>query len=70
MYMIFIRKSGDTGNSSNNNGDTSDNNLNASQPGLDACGASLNSPGRLVLSDFIRPVHQQMVLCNNSARRC
>ena len=35
--------------------------LNAFQPGLGACGASLSSPGRLVLSDLIGARNGQMM---------
>ena len=37
------------------------NNNNACQPGLGACGASLSSPGSLVLSDLIGAGDRQMV---------
>ena len=41
--------------------DNSNNNQNARQPGLGACGASLSSPGRLVLSNLIGAGNRQMV---------
>ena len=49
----------------NNNGDINNNdngnNQNAFQPGLGACGASLSSPGRLVLSNLIGARNRQKV---------
>ena len=37
------------------------NNYNAFQPGLGACGASVSSPGKLVLSDLIWAGNRQMM---------
>ena len=42
-------------------GDNNNNNNDAFQPGLGVCGASLSSPGRLVLSDLIGAGNRQMV---------
>ena len=39
--------------------DNNNNNQNECQPGLRACGASLSSPGRLVLSNFMRVKNRQ-----------
>ena len=45
------------------------NNNDACQPGLGACGASLSSPGRLVLNDLIGAGNRQMVNVRQDAFR-
>ena len=59
MLMIHLDKA-DKGPCSQRH-DVHCNNHHACQPRLGACGASLSSPGRLVLSDLVRAGNGQMV---------